>query len=122
MQFSNLSSSKMEITGTDCFCVLTICNDQVSYLKHVLDPFHVLFTLFRCLDGGKGPGHNVLMQFSTLGSSKMEIFKTDLFDVLTIHNDQISHVNPALGPLYVFFTIFGCWRGDGGLLNDFVTS
>ena len=29
-------------------------------------------------------------QLSTLGSSKMEIFKTDFFDVPTIHNDQTS--------------------------------
>ena len=42
-------------------------------------PIHVLLTLFGCLDGGKGLGHNLLMQFSTLGSSKMEIFKTDFF-------------------------------------------
>ena len=39
------------------------------------------------LDGGKGLGRNLLMQFSTLGSS--EIFKTDFFDVLTMHSDQM---------------------------------
>ena len=37
----------------------------------------------------------------------MEIFKTDFFCVLTIHNDQISFVKPVLDPLYV---------------NDFVTN
>ena len=99
----------------------TIQNDQISYIKHVLDPIHVLFTLFGCLDGGKGLWHNLLMQFSTLAGSKMEIFKTDCFDVLTIHNDEISYVNHVLDPLYVSFTLFGCWRRDGGLLNDFVT-
>ena len=42
--------------------------------------------------------------------------------------DQISYVNHVLDPLYVFFTmfvfftIFGCSRRDGGLLNHFVTS
>ena len=61
-----------------------------------------------------------LMQFSTLGSSKMEIFKTDFFDILTIPNDQISYVKHVLDPLYLFFTPFGCWMGDWGLLNDFV--
>ena len=85
-------------------------------------PIHVLFTLIGCLDRDKGLGHNLLVQFSTLGSSKMEIFKPDFFDVLTIHNDQISYANHVLDPLYVFFTLFVCWRGDGGLLNDFVTS
>ena len=44
------------------------------------------------------------------------------FDILTIHNDQISYVKHVLDPLHVFFTLFGCWRGDGGLVNDFVTS
>ena len=44
------------------------------------------------------------MQFSTLGGSKVEIFKTDFFDFLTIHNDQISYVNHVLDPLYVFFS------------------
>ena len=64
----------------------------------------------------------MLMQISTLGSSKMEIFKPDFFDVLTIHNDQISYVKHILDCLYVFFTLFRGWRGDWGLLNDFVTS
>ena len=48
----------------------------------------MLFTLFGCLDGGNGLGHSLLMQVSTLSSSKMKFFKTDFFDVLDIHNDQ----------------------------------
>ena len=43
------------------------------------------------------------------------------FYVLTIGNDQLSDVNHVLDPLCVLFTLFGCWRGDGGLLNDFAT-
>ena len=54
------------------FYILTIHNDQISHVKHVLGHIHVLFTLFGSLDRGKGLGHNLLMQFSTLGSSKME--------------------------------------------------
>ena len=50
------------------------------------------------------------MQFSTLYRSKMEISKTDFFDTLTI---QISYVKHVLAPLYVFFTLFGCWGGGG---------
>ena len=38
----------------------------------------------------RGLGHNLLMQFSSLCSSKMEISETDFFYILTIHNDQIS--------------------------------
>ena len=54
------------------------------------------------------------MQFSSLGSSIMEISETDLFDTLTIQNDQISYVKHVLAPLYVFFTLFGCPGGGGG--------
>ena len=51
-------------------------------IKHVLDPFCVFFTLFGCLGGGgvpRGLGHNLLMQFSNLGSSKVEISETIFF-------------------------------------------
>ena len=61
----------------------------------------------------RGQGHNPLMQFSSLGSSKMEISETDFPDILTIQNDQISYVKHVLGPLYVFFTLFGCGGGGG---------
>ena len=53
------------------------------------------------------------MQFSSLGSSKMEISETDLFDTLTIQKDEISYVKHVLAPLYVFCTLFGCWGGGG---------
>ena len=116
MQFSRLNSSKMEISETDFFDTLTIQNDQISHVKHVLAPFYVFFTLFGCWGGGglpRGLGHNLLMQFSRLNSSKMEISETDFFDTLTIQNDQISHVKHVLAPFYVFFTLFGCWGGGG---------
>ena len=68
----------MEISETDLFDTLTIQNDQISYVKHVLAPLYVFFTLFGCLGGGlpRGPGHNLLMHFSSFGSSKMEISET----------------------------------------------
>ena len=31
-----------------------------------------------------GPVHNLLMQFFTLGSSKIEVFETCFFDVVTV--------------------------------------
>ena len=40
------------ISETDFFDTLTIQNDQISYVKHVLDPVHVFFTLFGCGGGG----------------------------------------------------------------------
>ena len=46
----------------------------------------------------RGVGHNLLMPFSSLGSSKMEISKTNFFDILSIQNDQISHAKRVLAP------------------------
>ena len=54
------------------------------------------------------------MRFSSLGSTKMESSKTDFFDILSTQNDQISYVKRVLAPLYVFFTLFGCWVAGGG--------
>ena len=71
MQFSSLGSSKMEISETDFFDTLTIQNNQVSYVKHVLAPLYVFFTLFGAWGGGglpRGLGHNLLLQFSSLSS------------------------------------------------------
>ena len=98
------------------FDIVTTYNDEISYVKHVLDPLCVFFTLFGWGGPGlpRGLGHNLLMQYSSLGSSKMEISKTIFFDTLTIQNDQISYVKRVLDPLCVFFTLFGCWGGGGG--------
>ena len=51
----------------------------------------------------RGLGHYLLLQFSNLGSSKMVIFETDFFDILTIQNDQISYAKHVLAPLHMFF-------------------
>ena len=75
MQFSSLINSTMEISETDFFDILTIQNDQMSYIKHVLAPLYVFFTLFGWGGGGgglpRGLGQNLLMQFSSLGSSRI---------------------------------------------------
>ena len=58
------------------FDILTIHNDQISYVKHVLDPLYVFHPIQVFGEGGggrglpRGLGHHLLMQFSTLGSSK----------------------------------------------------
>ena len=46
--------------------------NRISYVKHVLAPLHVFFTLFGCWGGGgpKGLEHNLLMQLSSPSSSK----------------------------------------------------
>ena len=53
MEFSRLRSSNSE---TDFSDTLTIQNDQISYVKHVLAPFYVFFTLFGYWGGGGGGG------------------------------------------------------------------
>ena len=84
---------------------------NICYIKHVLDPLYVFFTLSGCMDGGKRLGHNLIMQFSTLGSSNMEISKTDFFfDILTIHNDEISYVKHVLDPLFMVFVTGSSFR------------
>ena len=53
---SSLGSSKMEISETDFFDTLTIQNDQISYVKHVLAPLYVFSTLFGCWGEGGSQG------------------------------------------------------------------
>ena len=51
--------------------------------------------------------HNLLMQFFTLDSSKIEVSETYFFDILITSNDHPSYVKHVLGRIYVFFTRFG---------------
>ena len=64
----------------------------------------------------KGQVHNLLMQFFNPDSSKIEVFQTCFFDIVTTQNDISSYAKHILGRIYVFFTLFGCWvRGGGGV-------
>ena len=68
----------MEISRTAFFFeILTIQNDQISYVKCVLAPLYVFFTLFGGWGGGgapKGSGAQpAIMQFSSLNSSEMVV-------------------------------------------------
>ena len=54
------------------------------------------------------------MQFFTPGSSKIEVFKTCFFDIVTTQNDHPRYVKHVLGRIYVFFTLFGYPVGGGG--------
>ena len=40
--------------GKHFFDIVTTYNDEICYVKHVLDPFCVFFTLFGCCGGGGG--------------------------------------------------------------------
>ena len=71
----------IEFFAKHFFDIVTTYNDEICYVKHVLAPFYVFFTLFGCGGGlPRGLGHNLLMQFSSLGSSKMEITSQRLLD------------------------------------------
>ena len=61
-----------------------------------------------------GPVHNLRMQFFTLGSSKIEVFETDFFDIVTTQYDHPRYVKYVLGRIYVFFTLLGYWAHVGG--------
>ena len=61
--------------------------------------------------GGEGPPkglvHNLLMQFFNPDSSKIEVFETFFFDIVTTQNDHPSYAKHILGRICVVFTIFG---------------
>ena len=81
------------------FCdILTIHNNQISYVKHVLDALYVFHPIW-VFGGGWG------------GAAQKWKCRTRFFDILTIHNDQISHVKHVLDPLDVFSPLFACRGG-----------
>ena len=89
MQFFNPDSSKMEVFETCFFDIVTTQNDHPSYAKHILGRIYVFFTLFWVSGRGGGGGgapkgrvHNLLMQFFTPDSSKMEVFETCFCDIV----------------------------------------
>ena len=87
MQFFNPDSSKIEVFETCFFDIVTTQNDISSYAKYILGRISVFFTLFGCwVRGGvspKGRVHNLLMQFFNPDSSKIEVFETCFFDIVT---------------------------------------
>ena len=71
-QFSILYRSKMEIFAKHFFDIVTNYNDQISYVKHVLDPLCVFFKPFACGGGGSQgvSGITCLCSFSALATQK----------------------------------------------------
>ena len=55
-----------------------------------------------------GPGHNLLMQFFTPDSSKIEVSETCFFDIVTTQYDHPRYVKHVSGRIYVLFTRYGC--------------
>ena len=59
--------------------------------------------------------HNLLKQLFNPDSSKIEVFETCFFDIVTTQNDHPSYGKHVLGRIYVFFTLFGYQVGGGGV-------
>ena len=79
----------MEVFETYFFDIVTTQNDHPRYVKHVLGRIYVFFALFGYQVGGGGGGGapkgrvaNLLMQFFTPDSSKMEVFETCFCDIV----------------------------------------
>ena len=89
---------------------------MICYVEHVSDTFCVFFTLFGCGGGGpKGAGAQpagAVLQPRQLKNGNFS--NRFFFDILTIQKYQISYVKDVLAPLYVVFTLFGCWGWGGG--------
>ena len=51
--------------------------------------------------------HNLLMQFFTRDSSKIEVFETYSYDIVTTRYDHPRYVRHVLGRIYMIFTLFG---------------
>ena len=69
--------------------------------------------------------HNLLMQFFTLGSSKIEVFETCFFEAVTTCNDHRRYVKHILRRICLCLTQFGChvqggWGGGApkGLVDN----
>ena len=77
---------------------------------------YVSFTLFGYRAWGEGIGTQPIMQFFSLGRSKIEVPQIIFFDIVTTHNGHLKHV---LGSLYVFYPIWvlGVQGGGGGILQ-----
>ena len=118
MQVFTPGSSKIEVCETCFFDIVTTQNDHPRYVKHVSGSICVFLTLFGIRSGGGGAPKRLvqylLMQVFTPGSSKIEVFETCFFDIVTTQNDHPRYVKHVLGRICMFFTLFGIRSGGGG--------
>ena len=123
MQLSSLGNSKMEISETDFFHILTIQNDQISYVKHVLAPLYVFFTLFGCREGGapQGPGAQpayVVFQPQQLKNGR----SSRLFEVLIVVCGPLKRPMDLWGLVGIYGGLWGpmgTYRGLWGPLGAY---
>ena len=86
MQFFTLDSSKIEVFETCFFDIVITQNDHSSNVKHVLGLYlrvcNLIWVLGRGGGSPRGLVHNLLVQFFTVESSKIEVFETCFFDTV----------------------------------------
>ena len=58
--------------------------------------------------------HNLLLQFLTVGTSKIDVFETCFYDIVTTQYDLPRYVKHVLGRIYMIFTLFGYEVLGGG--------
>ena len=86
--FSRWTTQKSKFPTLIFFDLVSTYNDHPRYVKHVLGRISVFFTLFGYWVRGGGGGspkglvYNLLTQFFTLGSSKIEVYETYVFDIV----------------------------------------
>ena len=73
------------------------CSGHWAHLARSMAPLKASKLLFA--GGPMAFGVCTNKQFSTLRSSKMEIFLQIFFDIVTTHNDEICYVKHVLDPL-----------------------
>ena len=66
--------------------------------------------------------HNLLMQFFTLYSSKMEVAKIYIFHILATQNDHLSYIKHVLGSVHVVSPYLGIGCVGGGFPMDWCTT
>ena len=94
----------------------------------MFQPVFMCFSPYlRLVAGGGGVQtalvHNLLMQFFSLHSSKIEVSEAYFFDIVITSNDHPRYVKHVLVRIYVVFTLFGCWGvGHNLLLCSFIAS
>ena len=110
MQFFTPGSSKIEVFDTCFFDIVTTQNDHPRYVMHVLGRIYVFRTLFGYQvgrgGGSRGLVHNLLKQFFTLSSSKIEVFETSFFHTVITQNDHPRYIKHVSGRMYVVPTLF----------------
>ena len=92
MQFCTLDSSKIEVSKPIfliCWPHKITCNPCKACFRQHFCVFHFIWVLGTRRGGSpKGLVHNVLIQFFTLGGSKIEVSKIYVFDMLATQNNM----------------------------------